>query len=178
MRYRDRRRAADCRRRGGIYQLPGGRAVARIAHRLDPDTYPFQVRIPAAPQFRSAAQRIVHGCFLGDYRGGAADHADRRRVWDRARSAWHHLFVEPRAGIPDAAGGDESLSVRLSFPAPHGQRLPGHAAVLPDPAGGRFVDHIRAVDYHGAGAVSYTHLRAHETDSYLVCRLLLEKKKK
>ena len=27
-------------------------------------------------------------------------------------------------------------------------------------------------------AVSYTHLRAHETDQYLVCRLLLEKKKK
>src|SRR5680860_1664292 len=26
-------------------------------------------------------------------------------------------------------------------------------------------------------AVSYTHLRAHETDSYLVCRLLLEQKK-
>ena len=25
--------------------------------------------------------------------------------------------------------------------------------------------------------VSYTHLRAHETDSYLECRLLLEKKK-
>src|SRR5680860_217324 len=29
-----------------------------------------------------------------------------------------------------------------------------------------------------APPVSYTHLRAHETDSYLVCRLLLEKKKK
>ena len=28
-----------------------------------------------------------------------------------------------------------------------------------------------------AVSVSYTHLRAHETDSYLVCRLLLEKKK-
>src|SRR5665647_2731838 len=28
----------------------------------------------------------------------------------------------------------------------------------------------------GPLAVSYTHLRAHETDSYLVCRLLLEKK--
>src|SRR5665647_43403 len=27
---------------------------------------------------------------------------------------------------------------------------------------------------HGIIAVSYTHLRAHETDSYLVCRLLLE----
>ena len=28
------------------------------------------------------------------------------------------------------------------------------------------------------GSVSYTHLRAHETLRYLVCRLLLEKKKK
>src|SRR5665811_161644 len=30
----------------------------------------------------------------------------------------------------------------------------------------------------GTGAVSYTHLRAHETVLDLVCRLLLEKKKK
>ena len=30
----------------------------------------------------------------------------------------------------------------------------------------------------GAGAVSYTHLRAHETVLDLVCRLLLEKNKK
>src|SRR5664279_4649740 len=34
--------------------------------------------------------------------------------------------------------------------------------------------HIALTDVE---AVSYTHLRAHETDSYLVCRLLLEKKK-
>ena len=33
-------------------------------------------------------------------------------------------------------------------------------------------------DAYDSEAVSYTHLRAHETDSYLVCRLLLEKKKK
>src|SRR5665647_2276205 len=32
------------------------------------------------------------------------------------------------------------------------------------------------VTSHREGVVSYTHLRAHETDSYLVCRLLLEKK--
>eukprot|EP00658_Telonema_sp_P-2_P015870 TRINITY_DN16132_c0_g1_i2.p1 TRINITY_DN16132_c0_g1~~TRINITY_DN16132_c0_g1_i2.p1 ORF type:complete len:106 (+),score=21.52 TRINITY_DN16132_c0_g1_i2:150-467(+) len=31
---------------------------------------------------------------------------------------------------------------------------------------------------HGCAAVSYTHLRAHETPEHLVCRLLLEKKKK
>src|SRR5665647_3793260 len=35
-----------------------------------------------------------------------------------------------------------------------------------------------ALSTPGAYPVSYTHLRAHETDSYLVCRLLLEKKKK
>ena len=33
------------------------------------------------------------------------------------------------------------------------------------------------VTYISFDTVSYTHLRAHETDSYLVCRLLLEKKK-
>src|SRR5665647_3388805 len=38
-----------------------------------------------------------------------------------------------------------------------------------------FVEKVR--DIVGLYPVSYTHLRAHETDSYLVCRLLLEKKK-
>src|SRR5678815_2104823 len=32
--------------------------------------------------------------------------------------------------------------------------------------------------YNGSKAVSYTHLRAHETPEHLVCHLLLEKKKK
>src|SRR5665647_579737 len=31
------------------------------------------------------------------------------------------------------------------------------------------VDAFRGVDIVGRSAVSYTHLRAHETDSYLVC---------
>src|SRR5674476_1214023 len=37
---------------------------------------------------------------------------------------------------------------------------------------------LRRRKQHGVGAVSYTHLRAHETGRNLVCRLLLEKKKK
>ena len=37
---------------------------------------------------------------------------------------------------------------------------------------------IDKIDEQIVKPVSYTHLRAHETDSYLVCRLLLEKKKK
>ena len=35
-----------------------------------------------------------------------------------------------------------------------------------------------SIPFARTAPVSYTHLRAHETDSYLVCRLLLEKKKK
>src|SRR5665647_2382104 len=37
---------------------------------------------------------------------------------------------------------------------------------------------IHIYDSHHIKSVSYTHLRAHETDSYLVCRLLLEQKHK
>ena len=45
------------------------------------------------------------------------------------------------------------------------------------------MEHIELAGVHSGDSaciipVSYTHLRAHETDSYLVCRLLLEKKKK
>eukprot|EP00658_Telonema_sp_P-2_P051162 TRINITY_DN39195_c0_g1_i1.p1 TRINITY_DN39195_c0_g1~~TRINITY_DN39195_c0_g1_i1.p1 ORF type:complete len:103 (-),score=43.65 TRINITY_DN39195_c0_g1_i1:61-369(-) len=41
------------------------------------------------------------------------------------------------------------------------------------------LDHNRALHQLSAklNAVSYTHLRAHETPEHLVCRLLLEKKK-
>src|SRR5665647_695279 len=49
--------------------------------------------------------------------------------------------------------------------------------------GWRLTSYDASLDAYGYFAnsifsVSYTHLRAHETDSYLVCRLLLEKKKK
>ena len=40
------------------------------------------------------------------------------------------------------------------------------------------VGNITLVANNDIGAVSYTHLRAHETRHDLVCRLLLEKKKK
>ena len=43
---------------------------------------------------------------------------------------------------------------------------------------GSVVAERRAPSGHGPDAVSYTHLRAHETVLDLVCRLLLEKKKK
>ena len=47
-----------------------------------------------------------------------------------------------------------------------------------DPAPIKGGDLFKVLYGSGFKSVSYTHLRAHETDSYLVCRLLLEKKKK
>ena len=46
-----------------------------------------------------------------------------------------------------------------------------------DPTDQEFIYLPCLADVDGELSVSYTHLRAHETDSYLVCRLLLEKKK-
>src|SRR5665647_2425650 len=54
----------------------------------------------------------------------------------------------------------KQLLARQQPPAPPAQRMPQTMTVKGD----------------AIYAVSYTHLRAHETDSYLVCRLLLEKK--
>ena len=38
-----------------------------------------------------------------------------------------------------------------------------------------FAETLLEIKPEHANTVSYTHLRAHETDSYRVCRLLLEK---
>src|SRR5664279_3378097 len=44
-----------------------------------------------------------------------------------------------------------------------------HRLILPEPLPGKTISIVAAI---GIVTVSYTHLRAHETDSYLVCRLL------
>ena len=57
----------------------------------------------------------------------------------------------------------------------HAERQFGHAFY------GQNDQVVKAMDGKSIGlctrAVSYTHLRAHETPEHLVCRLLLEKKK-
>ena len=49
-------------------------------------------------------------------------------------------------------------------------------AIRADPNGNNFAGESYVV-FGSTTAVSYTHLRAHETSLHLVCRLLLEKKK-
>eukprot|EP00658_Telonema_sp_P-2_P071217 TRINITY_DN6051_c0_g1_i3.p2 TRINITY_DN6051_c0_g1~~TRINITY_DN6051_c0_g1_i3.p2 ORF type:complete len:115 (-),score=6.70 TRINITY_DN6051_c0_g1_i3:56-400(-) len=82
-------------------------------------------------------------------------------------------------------GGDHTVWVllswilemrRVSIPAPvPPQRGVGQLESLEAIAGlGLLADDVK----HGVDPVSYKHLRAHETPEHLVCRLLLEKKKR
>src|SRR5665648_608425 len=83
-----------------------------------------------------------------------------------------------RPGPPPSAPRGRSAAIRR----PGGRSRPARRRARPRPAG-----HVRAPPrtapairprHPSAPPVSYTHLRAHETRHDLVCRLLLEKKKK
>src|SRR5680860_1703148 len=126
----------------------------------------------------------------------AMPHAARR-----ASSASSTAFaVEDRPRREGAGGGGLSVRVsglgRTSAATLAVDMRPRVAAEMRPPMGGSGVAAITRLppetvagcagavvrtwyrfDRNCSPPVSYTHLRAHETDSYLVCRLLLEKKK-
>ena len=76
------------------------------------------------------------------------------------------LHDQKRFGVP------EQGQLRLSPSEREVELIPGNRAYLLSLT----ASYIK--ESYALMPVSYTHLRAHETDSYLVCRLLLEKKKK
>src|SRR5665647_1093310 len=136
-------------------------------------------RQPAGPQpaslpGRSCLVQRRHSEGLAD-RGPVRQRYAMRRHPGRAR------------GSRVARGRHTQETVMKNF-----SRLPQHIGIIPD-GNRRWAQHkgLKKQDGHESGLrpglelyelclepVSYTHLRAHETDSYLVCRLLLEKKKK
>ncbi len=76
--------------------------------------------------------------------------------------------------LDDGVAADTALAAAIAagFPVDRLHQLSAHARLLRgDPAGA-------IAEAAAAQPVSYTHLRAHETPEHLVCRLLLEKKKK
>src|SRR5680860_1744921 len=75
----------------------------------------------------------------------------------------------------DSEGSREPIKPILTYRTPQLAAPVAARAAIPGRLG---ASPIAALTGTPGGAVSYTHLRAHETDSYLVCRLLLEKKKK
>src|SRR5664279_6335021 len=93
----------------------------------------------------------------------------------RARASPIDINIAPRRR-PQAA----VLADRFSYPTDEASNArPGLRSAEPVDHTGRAPANRPTQRCDGdMMAVSYTHLRAHETDSYLVCRLLLEKKKK
>src|SRR5678815_4904131 len=102
-------------------------------------------------------------------------------------------ILEQRQVGPGGAAQPQQAGAAMVFPQPGRVELvvPRRAAEVPDVglagAGEERVARqlvARPLADHRAGGVadvvpvSYTHLRAHETPEHLVCRLLLEKKKK
>src|SRR5680860_1749086 len=98
------------------------------------------------------------------YRRGEPSIAERGLCNLRSRRVRWGELLQPKRGFAIWAGSDFTHA-RPS----RGERRP-HGAH-------RLLWRRRGRRRHLAEPVSYTHLRAHETDSYLVCRLLLEKKK-
>src|SRR5664279_6134125 len=100
---------------------------------------------------------------LGDV--GAVRNVERHRE-DQGRAVRPARQVDPAAdrlgALVQAADAERARLGQVV--------LADAAAVVAD------VEREHAAGEREIDPVSYTHLRAHETDSYLVCRLLLEKK--
>ena len=83
------------------------------------------------------------------------------------------IIGQPQRGSNCSLSANTGLPA-LSIPAGWTGGLPIGLELL-----GRSLDDARLIALgYAYEPVSYTHLRAHETPEHLVCRLLLEKKKK
>src|SRR5450756_2912335 len=98
--------------------------------------------------------------------GGAGALPAMQRAFEKAHKA-RFGFIDRSKQMVVEAVSVEAVGGGAKFSEKTVKRARGK---LPAPA--------RRTNFFSAGAVSYTHLRAHETRHDLVCRLLLEKKKK
>ena len=102
------------------------------------------------------------------------------RVSDAPTGALDSRNLDAADGARSAVGTNSDCSPEV--PIPRGI-VPEFGATAGSHAPRSLIEASRVTPIRAHGsvastkAVSYTHLRAHETDSYLVCRLLLEKKK-
>src|SRR5665647_1046000 len=107
-------------------------------------------------------------------KGDAGRHLAIKNLWvDESSLLFHTINRNKESFVADLKNADDLVFVR---------QLIANADVIthnfrPGVMESLGLDYTHVIKINPAIAVSYTHLRAHETDSYLVCRLLLEKKK-
>ena len=148
VRHGHRRRAADRRCCRGIHELPGGRAGSRRC-----SSHGLRTHIHSKYVFLLLLNLVLllKGSFMDVFSAiivvvplitpiAARFGIDPVQLGD-------HLSGEPGTGLSDAAGRHEPLLLGVPVRAADGERLPRHAAVLPDSVGGRPADHLRAVDH-------------------------------
>src|SRR5665647_1391268 len=124
-----------------------------------------------SPMIVAAASPGIPACPGGTFAGGMPS-------WVLTGCSQQHRL----SGVPSRQAPEISrfwtLVTNFSRYAPEKRRnhLSGHDRIC-EAWNAPADNDVGQVCAHPAPPVSYTHLRAHETDSYLVCRLLLEKKK-
>src|SRR5665648_337199 len=102
---------------------------------------------------------------------------DEAGFYDRLLDYSNILYLCHRNADPDAVGSAFALAESIGGTIGIGDGVNRVAGMLIDQLGIEVVLDPNPADYDFTVAVSYTHLRAHETRHDLVCRLLLEKKK-
>src|SRR5680860_1379438 len=127
---------------------------------------------------RLGAKELAHG--LGFFLGGGGDERAEPSRPDRRRIASFALAVpaEHVEQMANLVGIAEEVAA-IGVPGHESERAPYSRSADQDrwtagSHGGRHVPGVldAVVAAGEGGPVSYTHLRAHETDSYIVCRLL------
>src|SRR5665647_2135962 len=93
------------------------------------------------------------------------------------RVCWTRLCTTPWGQSPEASRYRLLRNLASHFRRVPGCASPGTVSPMADAPTEHLEGGTEAWLLRPSWPVSYTHLRAHETDSYLVCRLLLEKKK-
>src|SRR5665213_1142311 len=127
------------------------------------------------PSGSGAVFKRARHCDGGDaVYGGVLDPAVRRAGGSRFRGLPGQRAGYQKSAWTQERRAREPVAVEVAYLRTVAELLSPH---LGDPGAAYVLAAACRTYSHRDGAVSYTHLRAHETGRNLVCRLLLEKKK-
>src|SRR5450756_2646507 len=103
---------------------------------------------------------------------------DNRELRYDLSGNWLWLAEGTFVGVGVPPGNSAAISIEQHVHVARGVGAPVPASLVAQSGSTDAGDHRRRFRSRHTDPVSYTHLRAHETRHDLVCRLLLEKKKK